>query len=126
VRRDGDVGIFTWKGPALEGPVKTREEVETAVDRVDALVAILAALGYAPRFRSQKYRAEYAVDGALVTVDETPFGTFVEIEAAPEIIAAVTATLGRSAADHVLESYPALWRQWCQRRGRPFGDMLFS
>jgi adenylate cyclase class 2 len=77
-------------------------------------------------FRAQKYREEYDLGAALVTVDETPLGIYVEIEAAPDEIARITRLLGRSEADYCLESYPTLWRRWCVARGRPPGNMLFE
>lgn len=124
VRRDGDRCLLTFKGPALAGPVKTREELETEVAHADTLDAILSALGFEPRFRSQKFRTEYALGRAHIAVDEAPVGVFVEIEATPDDIAGVAAVLGRSPADYRLESYPTLWREWCRAHGLPFGDML--
>ncbi len=126
LRRDGAVALVAWKGPAQAGPVKTREEIETTVGDADVARALLAALGYRPRFRAQKYREELAIGDAVVTIDETPMGVFVEIEAAPDEIARVAALLGRAPGDYCLRSYASLWREWCAARGRPIGDMLFD
>lgn len=124
LRRDGSRAAVTWKGPAERAPVKSREELETTVGDPVILEAILRALGYAPRFRSQKYREDYTLGGAAVVIDETPVGVFVEIEGTPELIATVAKTLGRTPADYRVESYPTLWQQWCEAQGRPAGDML--
>jgi adenylate cyclase class 2 len=126
LRREGEVSRLTWKGPLQPGPVKSREELETTIGDVSAMYAMLIALGYRPVFRAQKYREEYALDSAIVTVDQAPFGVFVEIEAAPDVISAVTARLGRSSSDYCLESYPTLWRRWCEDRGLAFTDMMFE
>lgn len=125
-RQDGERAFITWKGPPDRGPIKSREELETEVKSAGTAIAIFSALGYVQRFRSQKYRAEYRIQEALVTIDETPIGVFVEIEADPAQIELVARALGRGPSDYVLDSYPALWRQWCERDGRPFGDMLFG
>jgi adenylate cyclase class 2 len=125
VRREGSTTYLTWKGPGIAGPVKSREEHETRVDDAGALLNILVGLGYRPCFRSQKYREEYGIGTAVVTVDDTPAGVFVEIEGAPDEIERVAALLDRSPADYRLESYPALWRQWCQAHGLPASDMVF-
>jgi hypothetical protein len=53
-------------------------------------------------------------------VDETPLGTFVEIEGPPETIHEAARILGRGPEDYVLESYPDLYRA---AGGR--GDMVF-
>ena len=86
--------------------------------------ALVAALGFRPWFRAQKQREEYDLDEAHVTIDETPMGVFVEIEAPGELIAPVAAKLGRSSADYRLESYPRLWRDWCAANNLPPQDML--
>ena len=126
LRADGPAWRLTWKGPVRPGPVKAREELETAVEDGEVLLALLRALGYRQLFRGQKYREEYALGTAVVTVDETPAGTYVEIEGAPDEINRVAALLGRSPADYRLESYPTLWRRFCEARGIPAGDMIFD
>ncbi len=124
LRDDGASSRLTWKGPVQAGPVKSREELETGIDDVDSVHAILRAIGYRQHFRAQKYREEYALGAALVTVDDTPAGVYVEIEALPDEIARVTTLLGRQPADYCLDSYPALWRRWCAARNRPASDMM--
>jgi predicted adenylyl cyclase CyaB len=125
IRRDGEGVRLTWKGPIQPGPVKAREELETAAEDAGTLMAICAALGYRSVFRQQKFREEYRLDDVLVTIDETPAGIFIEIEATPEAIAHVAARLGRTPADYLLESYPAIWRRWCASHGRRDADMVF-
>lgn len=126
IREDGARAILTWKGPVQPGDVKTREEIEADCADAATLAAVLGALGYVARFRAQKYREEYAIGAATVTVDEAPMGVFVEIEATPTVIADVTARLGRTPADYELASYITLWRRWCDAHGAAFGDMLFA
>jgi adenylate cyclase class 2 len=126
IRQDGDLATLTWKGPPQPGDVKTREEIEADCTNANDLAALLGALGYVPCFRSQKYREDYMLGAAAVTVDETPFAVFVEVEATPEVIGHVVARLGRTPADYEVASYVTLWRRWCSAHHRPFGDMLFD
>jgi adenylate cyclase class 2 len=109
VRTDGDRAYLTFKGPVQPGPMKTREEIETEAGSGTALLAILAALGYAPAFRYEKYREEFAADGAVIAVDETPIGTFVEIEGTAAAIDGLAVRLGFSPADFVTASYRTLF-----------------
>jgi len=126
IRQDGDLATLTWKGPPQPGDVKTREEIEADCTDGGDLAALLGALGYLPCFRSQKYREEYEIHSAVVTVDETPFAVFVEVEAAPAVIRDVVERLGRSPRDYELASYVALWRRWCAANHLPFRDMTFD
>jgi hypothetical protein len=77
-------------------------------------------------FRAEKYREEYDVSGATVTIDDTPVGVFIEIEAAAAVIPIVTSLLGRTPGDYRLESYPRLYLQWCEERKLTPGDMVFE
>jgi adenylate cyclase class 2 len=126
LRREGDISRLTWKGPVQAGPVKSREELETTIGNVSAMHGTLLALGYSPMFRAQKYREEYALDSAVVTVDQAPCGVFVEIEGSPDVIQQVAARLGKTPADYRLESYPTLWRRWLEGQGLAMADMLFE
>jgi adenylate cyclase class 2 len=122
VRADGERAFLTFKGPVLPEPLKAREEIETEAGSADALLALLAALGYRPAFRYEKYREEYAANGAVVAIDETPIGTFVELEGEAPAIHALAARLGFGAADYVTASYRALFIA----SGTPGPDMLFT
>lgn len=126
VRRDGPRACFTFKGPVQPGPVKSREEIETAVGDAEVAEALFRALGFRRWFRAEKYRADYAIGDAVVTVDEAPIGVFVEIEAAPDEIDRIAVLLGKSRDDYVLESYPKLYVQWCEGKGVTPADMVFG
>ena len=81
LRRTEGVATLTFKGPRrVENGIKSRPELEVGVLDADALEAILLSLGYRPVFRYQKYRETYHLGRAEVVLDETPIGTFLEIE----------------------------------------------
>jgi len=126
VRREGDRAFITYKGPVQPSAVKSREEIETAVGSADVAEAIVVALGFRRWYRGEKYREEYLVGNARVTIDETPIGVFVEIEAPPAAIDETASRLGRGRDDYRLESYPSLYAAWCRARGLAFGDMTFE
>jgi len=127
IRRDGSRGILTFKGPGQAGPVKIREEIETEVHDVAALERIVGALGYTPFFRAQKYREDYDIQmpgAAHIALDDTPIGTFVEIEADVATIAETTHALGKSPDDYILSSYQRLFAEWAAARGQSPHAML--
>ena len=62
----------------------------------------------------------------MIAVDESPIGTFVELEGSEQDILAMARTLERPASDFVLDSYLALFRKHCAARGSTAAHMLFD
>ncbi len=122
LRRTVNGATLTYKGARrmLEG-IKTREERETGVGDPDAVEALLVALGFSVVFRYQKYRETWALGGAEVVVDETPIGTFIEVEGELPVIHAVALRLGFTPGDYLADSYVALFFA-----GGGSGDMTFG
>jgi adenylate cyclase class 2 len=109
-----------------EIPMKVREELETVVGDGLLLLRVLEELGFRVWFRYQKYREEFAREDVTVAIDETPVGTFVEIEGSEGGIQHMAAALARNPADYVLDSYRGLFVKHCERHGLPVTDMLFD
>jgi adenylate cyclase class 2 len=122
LRRTPRGGALTFKGPREDaGGLKSREERELAVEDPAALEGILKRLGYEPGFRYQKYRESWLLRGQTVDLDETPIGSFVEIEGDAEGIHAVAGELGYGPGDYLTDSYADLF---FSAGGR--GDMVFA
>jgi adenylate cyclase class 2 len=115
-------GLITFKGPVQPAEVKRRDELETVVGDGPLVLTILESLGFQVWFRYQKYREEFAIDDVIVAVDETPVGTFVEIEGGARGITEMAEALGRGPKDYLLDSYRALYSQYCRQRGLPVTD----
>ena len=126
VRIESGRSFLTVKGPVQPSTMKLREELETTVGDGALLLRMLATLGFHVWFRYQKYREEFTVDDVVVALDETPVGTYVEIEGSERGIAAATQALGRSPADYMLDSYRGLFLRHCTERGLPPTHMLFG
>lgn len=123
IRRAEGRAILTYKGPrlVLDG-IRSREEVETEVPDPDALEVILLGLGFRRRFRYQKYRAVHAWRDVEIVLDETPLGTFLEVEGSRETIHEAARALGFAPCDYVTESYAALFFAAGGRGDMVFGD----
>jgi adenylate cyclase class 2 len=127
VRIEDGQSYVTFKSPAAHPTVKLREEIETGVADGQRLATILERSGFRPWFRYEKYREEFSLEEVIVAVDDTPVGTFVEIEGSDRGITAAARALGRGPSDYIIESYRALFVAWCQARGvPPIGDMVFQ
>lgn len=117
--------ILTFKGPVPgEHRHKVRIEHETSIGDADQLRSILAGLGFEPVYRYQKYRTVYALDGVAASVDETPIGTFVELEGAPDDVDRAAAAVGARPSEFIRESYRELQEKDATARGVIAGDML--
>ena len=128
VREVGRRATLTYKGPAMPGKYKSREELEMCVPDAQIAGAILNRLGFRPIFRYQKYRTEFYqlhVNG-VVMLDETPVGAFLELEGAPRWIDRTARSLGFRESDYITASYGALYRQFCDMKGVAPGNMVFA
>jgi adenylate cyclase class 2 len=87
---------------------------------------VLDELGLAAWFRYQKFPEEFRAPGVVIALDETPVGTYLEIEGSEEGILTVADALGRTPADFILDSYRGLFLAFVQTHGLDVRDMLFD
>ncbi len=104
--------LLTFKGVVQSDPLlKKREEIETRVEKADALRTILGRLGLAVSFGYRKTREilqiEHGGQPLQVCLDETPVGCFVEIEGAAEGIKQLAARFGWT--EFITKSYIDLY-----------------
>ena len=126
VRVEHGKSRLTFKGPVQPGQMKVRDEFETVVGDGSVLLRVLEELGLHVWFRYEKYREEFAREDVIVAIDETPVGTFVEIEGGESGITAMADALGRSPADYILDSYRGLFLQYREAFGLTGVDMVFA
>jgi adenylate cyclase class 2 len=128
LRQTGERRVITWKGPGVPGPHKSRPEIETTVGSLESLDGILRQLGYAPLFRYEKYRTEFAAPDAAGTIvlDETPIGDFLELEGAGDWIDETARRLGFTKDNYVLESYGRLFLHYREEHGLHHLHMVFE
>jgi adenylate cyclase class 2 len=125
IRKYGSSWTLTHKSGTKRGKHSSRVELETAVSDGKKLDAILRALGYAPSFRYEKFRAQWTDGKGQVVVDETPIGDFCEIEGPPRWIDATAKHLGVSAADYITKNYATLFVEWKQETKSAAKEMIF-
>jgi adenylate cyclase class IV len=148
--------LFTYKGPSFAanstsqlpeqlaagggrthlvtaGRHKVREEIEVEIASAADLKQILEALGMRAWFRYERFRTTFRLPASLrwakdllIEVDETPIGTFVELEGPRDSIDRAAELLGYSPRDYIAQSYLALYLEQCRVRKLPPGDMLFT
>jgi len=119
---------LTLKLPA--GPwgteAKTLRELEVEVSDFDTTQQILAELGFKPWFTYEKYRESYELAGTEISLDQLPFGSFVEIEGSLEQINQVAGRLGLLDEKRITAGYASLFYQIKQQLNLPFTDCTFA
>jgi adenylate cyclase class 2 len=125
LRHYGDQWILTHKAKEKSGRHKVRVERETRVQDGVQMDAILRALGFAPTFRYEKYRAQWSDGTGHVVVDETPIGNFGEIEGPPRWIDRTARALGIGRRDYITQTYAPMFFAWKRRTGSPAKEMTF-
>jgi adenylate cyclase, class 2 len=125
-------GLLTFK-QRVEGrdnvnsKYKVREEIQYRIKNAPRFEKVLRGIGMRPWFRYEKYRTKYRIDdsGLTIDLDETPIGTFLELEGPKRSIDRVAKALGYSRRDYITDSYLALFRAECSRKGLKAVNMLF-
>ena len=118
--------VLTLKGrPLGSKPHKVRREIEVETKDGRSLRQVLELSGLTSVYRYDKYRTLFASKGRMrghrsgqVALDETPVGTFLELEGAPTWIDRTARRLGFSRKDYVTEAYPTLYSRHFRREGR--------
>lgn len=124
-------------GPAAPSPAdrryKVREEIELVISDPASLQKIFEGLGLNGWFRYEKYRTPYRLSarcswakGLLIDLDETPIGTFVELEGPGPAIDEAARQLGFSSRDYVTKNYLVLYLDDCKRQNLQPSHMLFN
>jgi adenylate cyclase class 2 len=129
LRTRGHRHTLTFKRPEPsaspgEEAMKVRIEHETAVDDLGETHALLEGLGYRAVRRYQKYRQSYARGPVRLELDETPIGTFLELEGPAAEVDRLAGELGFTRAEYIRATYHDLVEQaWGAEAAD--GDMLF-
>ena len=126
--RQDTQALLTFKGPGvLDEGVLLRKEIEVSVSDFDTARRLLEALGYQVIMMYEKYRANYLMDGVVLSVDETPFGLFIELEGeSPAQVKSAASLLGLDWRQRINLSYSALLDQYNKNTGNVFRDLTFE
>jgi adenylate cyclase class 2 len=126
LRKYGSDWTLTHKAGKKIGRHSSRTELETSIGDGRQMDLILRALGYAPSFRYEKFRAEWSDGKGQVVVDETPIGNFCEIEGAPQWIDRTAKELGVSENNYITQNYAGLFVDWKSRTKSAAEEMTFK
>jgi len=127
LRRDNRSHL-TYKGPSTTlGGVLARTELEFEVSDFEAAQKFVEALGFRSKFIYEKYRTTYDHNGLKITLDEMPYGEFVEIEG-PDAASIHQAAedLGLDWEQRLPETYISIFRRLKELASLGFSDLTFA
>lgn len=127
LRRD-TVSHLTYKGPSSTlGGVLARQEIEFEVSNFASAQKFIEALGFISKYIYEKQRTTYDLDGLKVTLDELPYGDFIEIEG-PDAAAirAASDRLDLNWDERLPETYLSIFRRMKELSGMAFNDLTFE
>ena len=127
LRQDRDARL-TFKRPRPEGgrDYKIYDEYEVIVEDFARMHQILEAIGYECVQIYEKRRATFQLQGALICIDQLPFGDFVEIEGQPESIRAAADQLKLPWEQRILTNYLHIFATIRQTLALSFRDLTFE
>jgi len=127
LRRDSG-NHMTFKGPSTTlGGVLARQEIEFDVSNFSDAQKLVQALGYKSKFVYEKFRTTYGHNGLKITLDEMPYGPFVEIEGTEaEPIEQAAKDLGLDWNERLPETYISIFRRLKELFGLHFNDLTFD
>jgi adenylate cyclase class 2 len=115
------------------GRYKIREETELVITDAVSLQKIFEGLGLRGWFRYEKFRTTYRLSARhkwaqhlLIEIDETPIGTYAELEGPAAAIDRAAHELGFSPAHYIQKNYLLLYVESCKSRNLQPTHMLFS
>jgi adenylate cyclase, class 2 len=129
IRQYGDKWVLTHKAIPAEGDVglyKQRVETETTIGDGETVAAIFAALGFTPAFTYEKWRTEWADGAGHCVIDETPIGTFAELEGPEDWIDKTSTALAVASGEMTNLSYGRMFELWKEQTGSPANDLTFA
>lgn len=128
LRRTDHETTLTYKHPPpeVQGEFKVYEETEVKLDDFDAMRRILAHLGFNGAQVYEKYRSTYRLGSALITLDDMPYGHFMEIEGGEDEIRQLASALGLAWEERILENYLGIFETLKEKLSLPFSDLTFD
>jgi len=126
--RQDDKARITYKGPGqLAGGTRVRQEIEFVASDFDSARLLFEALGYQVILMYEKFRTTFDLGDVHVSLDEMPYGNFVEVEGPdPESIHHTAQILGLDWEARILDSYTVLFENLRATLGFTFRDLSFA
>ncbi len=128
LRQTGDKVEFCYKKP-LKDDSDIKKEIEHQVNtsNFDITHTILEMMEFTPMSSYERYRTKIKGLNTIITIDEYPFQTFVEVEGQEVDIKKVATMLGLDISNNTNLPCDTLFVQWREKQGLPIKfNMTFA
>lgn len=105
--------------------VRTRKETEFEIQDIEAMAYILGRLSFDYSRIMEKYRINLEYKEAKLSIDELPFGFYLEIEGAERRIEAVAKELGFNPEEKILMTYWGILEEYNKKHKTSKKDIIF-
>lgn len=127
LRQDDQVWVTYKDNAQVEDGILARTEIEFKADDLAVAKKLFEALGFQVVVLYEKYRQVFKIGDVEVTLDELPFGNFMEIEASNNVlIEGVAHMLGLDWSKGILTNYLGLFEIAKRNADLPFNDLTFD
>ena len=129
IRQYGDKWVLTHKAIPAEGdvgPTSSVSKPRLPIGDGETVAAIFASLGFTPAFTYEKWRTEWTDGTGHCVIDETPIGTFAELEGPEDWIDKTSTALAVDAGEMTNLSYGRMFELWKAETGSPANDLTFA
>jgi adenylate cyclase, class 2 len=128
LRQTGDKVEFCYKKPLKDDSgIKKEIEHEVNTSNFDITHKILEMMEFTPMSSYERFRTKIKGMNTVITIDEYPFQTFVEIEGQVEDIKKVALLLGLDIKRNTHLPCDTLFVQWREKQGLPIKyNMTFA
>lgn len=124
--RSGSKNTVTMKEKIGEDKnVRSRKETEFEISDVDQMAYILGKLGFTFVRIMEKYRINLQYKGAILSIDEMPFGMYLEIEGSEEGVGKIASELGYSNSDKILGTYWEVFEEYKKENNLTGENIVF-
>jgi adenylate cyclase, class 2 len=124
--RSGEKNIITLKEKIKSNKkVKVRKETEFEIKDVDKMTYILQKLGFNYLCIMEKFRINLKYKDAILSIDEIPFGIYLEIEGTEKQIDTISQELGYKPEERILLTYWELLKEYNQEHKTNKKNIIF-
>ncbi|MEA2097591.1 MAG: class IV adenylate cyclase [Patescibacteria group bacterium] len=124
--RSGNKNTITMKEKiGNDKNIRARKETEFEIEDIDKMIYIFKKIGFDYIKIMEKFRINLNYKNAILSIDELPFGFFLEIEGTENQINTISDKLNYSTKDKIIETYWDLFENYKKKKNIKSKNIIF-